>query len=92
MAAGINFDGTKLSWPPIRGDMENALLIISVISGYSTIGALVAAAFLTVGIERVEPGSRGSYAFRTLLIPGVCVLWPLVLWRWWVLEYAGEGS
>lgn len=72
--------------------MENAEIIISVVTTYLSVGALVAVVFLSIGIERVEPGSRGSYAFRTLLIPGICLLWPLVLWRWWVLEKAGAGS
>ena len=49
-------------------------------------GLGVALVFLTVGIDRVEPNARGSYIFRPLLIPGVVLLWPLVLWRWFVLE------
>lgn len=72
--------------------MEYTTVIISLITTYLTVGAFIAVGFLTIGIERVEPGARGSYAFRTLLIPGVCVLWPLVLWRWWVLEKEGRAS
>jgi hypothetical protein len=53
---------------------------------YAALGAVVALAFLTVGIERVDPAARGAYAFRPLLLPGVILLWPLVLWRWWRLE------
>ena len=26
--------------------------------------------------------SVGAYAFRPLLLPGLALLWPLVLWRW----------
>jgi hypothetical protein len=50
------------------------------------IGAVVAALFLTVGIDRVDEDARGAYIFRPLLIPGILLLWPLVLWRWYLLE------
>jgi hypothetical protein len=49
-------------------------------------GAAVAAVFLTIGIERIDADARGSYFFRPLLIPAVLLIWPLVLWRWWLLE------
>ena len=53
---------------------------------YPALGAAVALAFLTVGIERVDPAARGAHAFRPLLVPGLVLLWPLVLWRWRRLE------
>ncbi|WP_425407142.1 hypothetical protein [Hwanghaeella sp.] len=46
------------------------------------IGAVVALAFLFVGLDRVEPNARGGYVFRVLIAPGLCLLWPIVLWRW----------
>ncbi len=55
-------------------------------------GLLVAAAFLTVGIERVDPAARGAWAFRPLLAPGIVLLWPLVLWRWAALERRGGAG
>jgi len=55
--------------------------------GYA--GALVAAAFLGIGIGRIDPGSRGSYLFRLLLIPATVVFWPLILWRWAVVARSG---
>lgn len=51
-------------------------------------GAAVAAIFLTIGIDRIDPDARGAYIFRPLLIPGVLLIWPLVLWRWFLLETA----
>lgn len=57
---------------------------------YGWIGAAVAVLFLFVGIDRVDPSARGSYAFRPLLIPGIVVLWPLVLFRWIRLERTPE--
>lgn len=49
-------------------------------------GAAVAALFLTIGINRIDEDARGAYIFRPLLIPGVLLIWPIVLWRWAVLE------
>jgi len=48
---------------------------------YGGIGAVVAAWFLFLRIERDDAMTRGAYAFRPLLLPGVVMLWPLVLWR-----------
>ena len=48
---------------------------------YSGIGALVAAWFLLLRLERSDPSAQGAYAFRPLLVPGLVLLWPLVVWR-----------
>ncbi len=50
------------------------------------IGAVVAVAFLLIGVDRIDEDARGAYVFRPLLVPGILLIWPLVLWRWWVLE------
>jgi hypothetical protein len=50
------------------------------------VGAIVAVVFLTIGIGRVEEHARGAYAFRPLLVPGILLLWPIVLWRWFEIE------
>lgn len=52
---------------------------------YAWAGAAVAALFLVWGIGRVEPNAAGAFVFRPLLIPGIVLIWPLVVWRWWVL-------
>lgn len=49
-------------------------------------GVAVAAVFLAWGIDRIDEDARGSWVFRPLLMPGIMLIWPLVLWRWWVLE------
>jgi hypothetical protein len=54
-------------------------------------GLLVAVAFLSVGIDRIDHAAAGAYAFRPLLIPGILLLWPLVLWRWIVLVRSRGG-
>jgi hypothetical protein len=48
---------------------------------YGAIGAVVAAWYLLVRIEHDDPMARGAYGFRPLLVPGLVMLWPLVLWR-----------
>ncbi|MEM6973598.1 MAG: hypothetical protein AAF577_12415 [Pseudomonadota bacterium] len=52
-------------------------------------GAVVAGGFLLLGLDRVEPNARGAYGFRALIIPGLVLIWPLVLWRWAVLASGG---
>ena len=66
--------------------MQTAAFLIEAVRWWGITGAVVAAAFLAVGLDRVEANARGSYIFRPLLIPGILLLWPLVLWRWAVLE------
>ncbi|MEM9027241.1 MAG: hypothetical protein AAGC70_02630 [Pseudomonadota bacterium] len=55
-------------------------------------GAAVAAAFLLIGIDRVDESARGAYTFRPLLVPGILLLWPLVLVRWFALEASGHEA
>nr|MDH4439247.1 hypothetical protein [Rhizobium sp.] len=52
---------------------------------WTTPGLIVAVAFLVAGIDRIDQAAVGAYAFRPLLIPGIILLWPLVVWRWAVL-------
>lgn len=59
---------------------------------YGWIGATIAVVFLLYGIDRVDPSARGSYAFRPILVPGIIVIWPLVLYRWFSLEQTGEEN
>lgn len=67
--------------------------MITFVQIYGAIGALVAVAFLFWGIDRVAPDARGAYVFRPLLVPGILLVWPLVLWRWLALEQQrGSGQ
>ena len=65
--------------------------IITALEVYGLAGLAVAAVFLAWGIDRVEENARGAFVFRPLLIPGVALLWPLVVWRWVSLE-RGRGG
>jgi len=63
-----------------------AATLITAATWYAYAGLAVAAVFLTWGVGRVEPNARGAWAFRALIVPGVVLLWPVVLARWAVLE------
>jgi len=58
-----------------------AHLIVEIAELYAVIGAIVAAWFLLLRLDRIDPAAHGAYAFRPLLIPGLMLLWPLVLLR-----------
>jgi len=55
---------------------------------YGGIGGLVGLAFLLIGIDRVDEAARGAYLVRPQLLPGLVLLWPVVLLRWIALERA----
>ncbi|WP_298295510.1 hypothetical protein [uncultured Litoreibacter sp.] len=65
--------------------MNEAELILMVVKIWGGIGALVAVAFLTFGMDRLDEDAQGAYVFRPLIVPGVLLIWPLVLWRWYIL-------
>jgi hypothetical protein len=62
--------------------MTAAQLMLLALQLWCGIGALVAAAFLLFGLDRADPAARGAASFRPLLLPGLVLLWPAVLWRW----------
>ena len=66
--------------------MDQAEIIFLSVKIWAGIGAIIAAAFLTIGIDRIDEDAEGAYVFRLLLVPGILLIWPLVLWRWYVLE------
>ena len=59
---------------------------------WGAIGGLTALVFVPFGIDRIDEDARGAYIFRPLLVPGVILLWPLVLWRWGALEGIGNEN
>lgn len=66
--------------------MSIAQTLVQLVEWWGFVGLFVAAIFILFGIDRIDVASKDAYAFRPLLIPGIVVLWPLVLWRWFVLE------
>lgn len=67
-------------------DFETAAVLVSLARLWIWAGALTALVFLVFGLDRIDPSARGAWAFRPLLVPGVVLLWPLVLWRWFRIE------
>jgi hypothetical protein len=65
-----------------------AAAIVQGVTIYLAIGFVVAAAFLFLGIDHIDPSARGAYAFRPLLLPGLTLLWPFVVLRWFILSRA----
>ena len=72
--------------------MSLAELLIGLFQIWGMIGAVVAVLFLFIGLDRIDPAAKDAYAFRPLLIPGIVVIWPLVLWRWWSLEQLARNG
>lgn len=66
--------------------MSEAEAILFGFKAWAVIGSVIAMVFLVIGIDRFDEDARGAYIFRPLLVPGVIIIWPLVLWRWYVLE------
>lgn len=62
--------------------------LLAAVGSYAAIGLLFAGVFLTVGISKVDPVSKGSgIGFRLIILPGVAALWPVLLTRW----FRGRG-
>ena len=59
--------------------------ILTAVEIWFWIGLAVGALFLLFGIHRIDEDANGAVAFRPLLIVGIVLIWPLVLWRWLVL-------
>lgn len=70
--------------------MNQAELIVLIVKLWGGAGFLVAIPFLTFGMDRLDEDARGAYVFRPLLVPGILLIWPLVIWRWYVLATGKE--
>ena len=56
---------------------------IKIIRAYVFAGLLFSAVFLIFGVHRLDPDASGfRIGFRLLIIPGLCVFWPLFAVRW----------
>jgi len=63
--------------------MGVAAAIVTVLGLYAAAGVLFALAFVTVGVQRVDPAAHGgTWGFRVLIFPGAAAFWPLLLARW----------
>jgi hypothetical protein len=62
--------------------MAAAAIIVALGQAWLLAGLAVGIAFLLFGLDRRDAAARGAYGFRPLLLPGLVLLWPLVVWRW----------
>ena len=63
--------------------MRMAELLVGALAVYGLAGAVFAAAFVTAGIQRVDPvAEQAPVTFRLIAIPGAAALWPFLLVRW----------
>lgn len=53
---------------------------------YGVAGGIVALAFVFYGFDRIDTAAHGAYLMRPLLLPGLSLLWPIVVIRWITLE------
>lgn len=65
------------------------MTLIIIATWYLYVGAAVAAWFILYAIGRLDENAESAWIFRPLLVPGVLLIWPLVLWRCLVL-WRGE--
>jgi hypothetical protein len=57
-----------------------AVWILAALGAYALLGLAFAIPFLLGRIDRVDAAARGAgWGFRLLVLPGVLVLWPLLL-------------
>lgn len=70
--------------------MATAAFLLTFAKIWMWIGTGVVLVFLTIGLGRIDEDAADAFVFRVLLIPGILLIWPLVLWRWWRLEH-GEA-
>lgn len=76
----------------MQPDMSTGALILWIAELWLYAGLAIAILFLAVGIDRVEDNARGAYIFRPLLVPGLVLLWPLVIARWICVERTGYDN
>ena len=58
------------------------MILLEALAAYAVLGTFVAVLFVVLGISQVMPRASVTWGARLLLLPGVAVLWPLVLARW----------
>ncbi|HYE73278.1 MAG TPA: hypothetical protein VEF04_08105 [Blastocatellia bacterium] len=63
--------------------VQVAEFIILCLSIYLVAGIVFAVPFLMRGVEQVDEGAQGTGVwFRMTILPGVILLWPLMVQRW----------
>ena len=55
--------------------------LLNALALYAAVGVVIAVAFVSLGVTRVQP-EPVSLGARVLILPGAVALWPYVLTRW----------
>ena len=55
--------------------------LLNALALYAAVGVVIAVAFVSLGVTRVQPAPV-SLGARVLILPGAAALWPYVLTRW----------
>jgi len=64
--------------------------LIRLLGVYGALGVMFAIAFVTAGVDRIDPVAKTStLGFRIMIFPGAAALWPLLLTRW--IKGGGEA-
>jgi hypothetical protein len=54
---------------------------------YLGAGFIFAIIFILKGIQKMDPAAHGSsWGFRILIIPGMMLMWPVLLRKWLTLK------
>ena len=65
--------------------MESVVsMALGLVALYLLIGLAVGIPFVIKGAARIDPtaGEGATWGFKLLILPGVCVFWPVLLRRW----------
>lgn len=64
-----------------------AAWILGAFGVYFAAGVLFAVVFVATGLSRIDAAARGMpWSARVLILPGVSLLWPLMLVKWLTRE------
>ena len=59
-------------------------IVLAVVGLYLLVGLAVGIPFVMKGAARIDPTAKegATWGFKLLILPGVCVFWPMLLSRW----------
>ena len=62
--------------------VEVIRLLVWIVQGYLALGVVLSVLLALFFLHRIDPAAQGStWGFRIIVIPGMVLLWPLLLWR-----------
>jgi hypothetical protein len=59
------------------------LVLLQLLGVYLAVGLVFGIVYTTVGVDKIDPASKGSsIGFRALLLPGASALWLVLIVKW----------